>query len=183
MQIKNSNEIIFAASPEKAVLLFLGIKRVILLLWWYIVLGGFLVVPFYGFISGGFDSYFEALFSLFSDHGGKISVSYLLISIIIFIYVSYLRRTYQYRITKHNIVFEGGILKKKIKNIQFEKVTNVDITQNIFERMLGISKLHIQTAGTGGYLAEIIFEGLKDAETPQKIILSQISKFNKNLTR
>lgn len=55
------------------------------------------------------------------------------------------------------------------------------MSQNIIERLLGISSLGIYTPGTGsgnsGRRPEITFVGLKDNETPSEAINTILSKF------
>jgi len=68
--------------------------------------------------------------------------------------------------------------------VPYHKITDVEMSQNIIERMIGISTLNIFTPGTGsirgtgGQKAEISFVGLKDNETPAVTI----SKHLKELT-
>lgn len=99
---------------------------------------------------------------------------------IVFIYFYFLSKTYHYKITDKGIYFDGGILIKKQKFVPFFKVTNVEISQNIIEQMLGISNIKIQTAGPtaglGGFLPEIILEGLEEVEKPKQLIYKLIKK-------
>ncbi len=105
---------------------------------------------------------------------------FLLLVVIVFYYHIALRETYKYYITTKNIIFEGGILFKKIKIVPYYKITDVSIFQNIIERMVGLSRIRVQTAGNSGTVRpEVEFIGLKDVKRPLSIIMKHISK-NKN---
>jgi len=101
------------------------------------------------------------------------------------IYCSYLRRTYTYYITNQRCIFHGGIIRRIKRSIPYHKITDVEMSQNIIERILGISSLNLFTPGTGsmmaspfgGQRAEISFVGLKDNETPANTINEILRKY------
>jgi len=101
------------------------------------------------------------------------------------IYCGYLRRTYIYYVTNQRCVFHGGILRRIERSVPYHKITDVEMSQNIIERILGISSLKIFTPGTasmkafpfGGERAEITFVGLKDNEPPARTINEILRKF------
>jgi uncharacterized membrane protein YdbT with pleckstrin-like domain len=103
---------------------------------------------------------------------------------IAFVYCYFLKRTYVYAITSRRCIFSGGILRHVRHSVPYHKITDVEMSQNIIERMLGISSLGIYTPGTGsmsnggsGRRPEIAFVGLKDNETPAETINSILSNF------
>lgn len=101
----------------------------------------------------------------------------LLLFIVVIIYAVLLRLTYKYTITNKGVYFKGGIIIRKQTFVPFTKITNVIITQHILEQILCISKIGLQTAGTGGLpRPEIVFEGIEDVATPRKIIYEFIEK-------
>jgi len=101
------------------------------------------------------------------------------------VYCSFLRKTYTYYITNQRCVFHGGIVRRIERSVPYHKVTDVEMSQNIIERILGISSLKIFTPGTGsmnfspfgGQRAEISFVGLKDNEKPATSINNILRKF------
>ena len=104
--------------------------------------------------------------------------------ILVLIYCEFLRRTYVYYITNQRCVFHGGILKRIERSVYYHKVTDVERSQNIIERILGISTLNIFTPGTSSRSenspfpkAEISFVGLKDNEGPAEAINGILRKF------
>jgi len=46
---------------------------------------------------------------------------------------------------------EKGVIWKKYISIPYERIQNVDIYRGILARILGLSDLHIQTAGYSAY--------------------------------
>ncbi len=75
-------------------------------------------------------------------------------------------------------------MRRVERSVHYHKVTDVEMSQNIFERILGISTLNIFTPGTssgGGnssfQKAEISFIGLKDNEGPANTINGILRKF------
>jgi uncharacterized membrane protein YdbT with pleckstrin-like domain len=103
-----------------------------------------------------------------------------LLFIIIVIYNYYLRKTYKYIITSKGVIFEGGIIYRFKKNVPFHKITNAEVTQGLIQRAFGFWDLHVHTAGTGGFLAEIVFSGLEKSEKPRDIILKILKKYQKS---
>ena len=103
--------------------------------------------------------------------------------ILLFAYCICLKATYAYYITNRRCVFCGGIIHKIQRSAPYHKITDVEMSQNIIERMLGISTINIFTPGTGSIQgsgiqkAEISFTGLKDNETPAETINEILQKF------
>jgi len=100
------------------------------------------------------------------------------------IYCEFLRRTYVYYITNQRCVFHGGIIRRIERSVHYHKVTDVEMSQHIIERILGISTLNIFTPGTSSRVgesslqkAEISFVGLKDNESPAETINGNLRKF------
>ena len=99
------------------------------------------------------------------------------------IYCRYLQRTFRYYVTSQRCVFTGGIIRRIQRSIPYHKITDIEMSQNIVERVLGISTLNIFTPGTasvsdaGFQKAEISFVGLKDNEKPAVSINQILRKF------
>ena len=60
-------------------------------------------------------------------------------------------RFWRYQLTEDAVKIEKGVIWKKYISIPYERVQNVDIYRGILARILGLSDLHIQTAGYSGY--------------------------------
>lgn len=100
-----------------------------------------------------------------------------------FVYIANLLKTYRYFVTNQRIVFIGGLLMKKRRSVHYHKVTDVEVSQNLFEQLLGIRSLKIFTAGTSssmgpwGERAEIEFQGLKEADTAERLINTTLKSY------
>ena len=97
--------------------------------------------------------------------------------VIFFLYVLYkwlVRKSYSYGISNEHVKFQGGILTNVITNIPYNKITDVAIYQTLFQRILGIYDLAIQTAGS--FDAEVIFYGIKKPDLPKNLILERVRK-------
>ncbi len=113
------------------------------------------------------------------DHPFSIMVDYwpwalalvVLVSILIQIYLIYLRKTYRYIITNRRCIFVGGILKRIERTVPYKKITDIQRSQNILERILGIWNVQVFTPGTASMQigqakakAELNFDGLLNSE-------------------
>jgi membrane protein YdbS with pleckstrin-like domain len=82
-----------------------------------------------------------------------------------------------YKLTKDEIEWRRGVWFKKTGIVPYNRITNVDILQGPFSRMLGIASLKIQTAGysapSGGFssMAEIRIEGMEDFEELREMMM------------
>jgi uncharacterized membrane protein YdbT with pleckstrin-like domain len=100
------------------------------------------------------------------------------------IYCFYLKSTYKYYITNHRCIFCGGIILKIQRSVPYHKITDVETSQDIIERILGFSTLNIFTPGTGSITpsgkqkAELSFVGLKDSEKPADTINKMLEKLS-----
>jgi len=113
--------------------------------------------------------------------GGIFGVDFLWLaaslSMALLIYLFIQWKTYQYKVASDGIYFSGGVLIHRQKFIPFYKVTDLEVSQNILERLLGISSLGFQTAGAGARnKPEITFAGLVDAQGPMEITHKQLKQ-------
>ena len=75
--------------------------------------------------------------------------SIVLVILIIFDYI-WARLTYhfwRYQLTDNAVKIEKGVIWKRYVSIPHERVQNVDIYRGLIARILGLSDIHIQTAG------------------------------------
>jgi membrane protein YdbS with pleckstrin-like domain len=100
------------------------------------------------------------------------------------VYNALLCRTYCYYITSQRVVFEGGLLLRVKRAVPYHKITDVEVSQNVWEQLLRIATLSVMTAGTvtgynlpfGRNAAKIDFVGLADGDTPAALIQEQIKR-------
>lgn len=83
-------------------------------------------------------------------------------------------KNWRYALTNDALRVEKGIIWKRYVSIPYERIQNIDILRGIMARILGLSDLHIQTAGqstTSGFSLFSSSEGrlpglgITDAET------------------
>jgi len=55
---------------------------------------------------------------------------------------------FRYQLDDEEIVIEKGVIAKSYDAIPYDRVQNIGIERNLLARMLGISVVHIQTAGS-----------------------------------
>lgn len=67
---------------------------------------------------------------------------------------------YRYALTDEGLKREFGIIYKRYTTIPYDRIQNVDIGRSLFSRILGLSDLHVQTAGASLGGAEITIPGL-----------------------
>lgn len=87
---------------------------------------------------------------------------------------------YRYQLTDNAVKIEKGVIWKRYVSIPYERVQNVDIYRGLWARILGLSDIHIQTAGlsTGGrgHFAEGRLPGLsiKVAEDLREELVNRV---------
>ena len=67
--------------------------------------------------------------------------------VLCFIWAKLTYRFYRYEMAESGFKKESGVIYKKYVTIPYERIQNVDIYRGILARILGLSDLHIQTAG------------------------------------
>ncbi len=89
-------------------------------------------------------------------------------------------RKYEYTITSEGVRYTSGVLLASEHCPEFGRIANARITQDFLERILGIYSIEIQVTGVMGVAkTTAIFEGIKDVQTPLKIIQEKIEEKEK----
>ena len=95
------------------------------------------------------------------------------------IYSKYAWNFYKYSLEERYFKIEKGIIWKTYNSIPYKKIQNIDISRGIFDRLLGLSNVNIQTAGQKSPLAPI-YEGrlpglsVQTAQDLQKELLEKV---------
>ncbi len=72
--------------------------------------------------------------------------------VLCFIWAKLVYRFYRYELTDDGFRKEQGVISKKYVIIPYSRIQNIDIYRGVIDRLLGLSRLYIQTAGlSGGY--------------------------------
>lgn len=67
--------------------------------------------------------------------------------VLAFLWAKLTYRFYRYELTNDGFRKELGVIWKKYVTIPYDRIQNVDIYRGVVARILGLSDLHIQTAG------------------------------------
>ncbi len=113
--------------------------------------------------------------NLLHSIGMYLFIGILLLLIIIFVSFCYIWSRLTYRFFKYELSdialkIEKGVIYKKYISIPYERIQNVDIYRGLLSRILGLSDVHIQTAGYGSSVSKrgISTEGRLPALDPKK---------------
>jgi uncharacterized membrane protein YdbT with pleckstrin-like domain len=95
-------------------------------------------------------------FSETKEENPLISENYILVGLPVlvlliigfFVWAKLSYQFYKYALTDDGFRKELGVISKQYVTIPYEKIQNVDITRGIIDRLLGLSVLNIQTAGS-----------------------------------
>jgi putative membrane protein len=72
--------------------------------------------------------------------------------------VAYYRR-YEYELTADTFDIRSGVFGRREREIPLRRIQNVDISQNVIQRALGIAEVRLETAGASGSEAHLKFVG------------------------
>ncbi|KAF5428453.1 hypothetical protein C5S39_11420 [Candidatus Methanophagaceae archaeon] len=112
----------------------------------------------------------------FSIIGGVIYIVSVLAPLLFVLYwIPLYYSSMKFSITGEHVVMEKGVWWKTESTIPFEMITNVDKTQDPFERYYKMGKIHVQTAGAGGVAtAEAVIQGIKNRDEVREEIKSRV---------
>jgi uncharacterized membrane protein YdbT with pleckstrin-like domain len=72
------------------------------------------------------------------------------------------RATTRYLVTDRRIHIRTGLLSRNDSSTHLDRVQNVNVTQSVFQRLLGIGNVDWDTAGTDATDADFTFYGIDD---------------------
>lgn len=86
------------------------------------------------------------------------------------------QKCYGFALRERDVAFTRGYLVNRITVIPFERIQHVSTSQGVLEKMLGISTLHIYTAGGSG--SDINIPGLEPelAHTVRDALMLKVDK-------
>ncbi|WP_267163134.1 PH domain-containing protein [Halovenus salina] len=82
---------------------------------------------------------------------------------------AYVKR-YEYRISPDTLDIYSGVFSRREREIPFDRIQNVDIAQNVFQRALGIAEVRLETAGGGETEARLRYVSRPEATRIQEIV-------------
>ncbi len=86
---------------------------------------------------------------------------------LLLVYNIFLRKSFNYLITDSSVSFEGGLFKKFSRIVPLSRVSGVFVSQNFFQKLLGIYDLEFQVVGDD---YPLVFYSLDDPFTPKDLL-------------
>jgi putative membrane protein len=87
-------------------------------------------------------------------------------------------RRFEYELTADTFDIRSGVFARRNREIPLRRIQNVDISQNVVQRALGIAALSLETAGASGSEANLRFLNKERAER----LRSEISRLRRSET-
>jgi len=106
-----------------------------------------------------------SLTAMFGPRGGVLAlvgVVSLAAAIVGYTVASY--RRYEYELTEDTFDIRSGVFSRREREIPLRRAQNVDVSQSLVQRILGIATVGIETAGGGQTEANLQYIGEDDAE-------------------
>lgn len=96
---------------------------------------------------------------------GHVEVPWVVLAVLVVlglvVLVGFIRRvTTTYTVTDQRLTIETGLLSRNVHHTRLERVQNVNSSQSLFGRMLGIGDVDFDTAGERGF--DFSFDGVAD---------------------
>jgi putative membrane protein len=79
-------------------------------------------------------------------------------------------RRYAYELTPDTFDIQSGVFSRREREIPYERIQNVDIAQNVFQRAFDIAEIRIETAGGSGSEADLRYVNRTEADRLQNEI-------------
>lgn len=87
--------------------------------------------------------------TLFTDGIGRYAWTFFGLSVVFMVVTSILRyKNFQFKVSDKQLILNSGILTKEVTNIPLERIQSVQLHQNFVQRILRITGLKIDTAGS-----------------------------------
>lgn len=118
---------------------------------------------------------------------------YLILPIILGLIVAYgwaclYWNNYRFEVGPEKITITRGVIGKRVVNIPYERVQNVNIWRGVLDRLFGLYSIQIETAGgsniraTGGYGTRMVAEGSIQGLTNPEPVANYILEKSKGRT-
>ncbi|EFU81277.1 hypothetical protein HMPREF0576_1790 [Mobiluncus holmesii ATCC 35242] len=97
----------------------------------------------------------------------------LLLLLVLFAYLSW--RFTAYALTDEAVLFRHGIIFKKERHMRLNRIQAVDVIAPLVPRLLGLAKLHVDSAGASGSQIDIMYLKASQAQELRAEILTKAS--------
>ncbi len=71
---------------------------------------------------------------------------------------------FQFRISPREVIIERGVFSRRTRNIPLDRIQNIETQQNFLQRLFGIARVYIETAGGAETEGVLEFVSVADAE-------------------
>lgn len=95
-------------------------------------------------------------FLLHFKHAWLVSLALLLTGLVFIVGIRLKRRAERYRITNLVIEFQRGVFSTRIDNMELWRINDIAYHQNLFDKLLGVSKIHLHTQDASDPEMEIV---------------------------
>ena len=82
-------------------------------------------------------------------------------------------RRYEYAVTTDTFDIRSGVFRRRNREIPVDRIQNVDIAQNVVQRMLGVAEVDMETAGGGATEAAVRYVGFEEAKRLQRVLAAR----------
>ncbi|MFT4417100.1 PH domain-containing protein [Fredinandcohnia humi] len=115
-----------------------------------------LPIVFFFFVGRGESNLFDKIY--------YIGVGAVILALLLFGILHWYR--YSYRVEEGELRIEYGVFVRKRRFIPIERIQTIDVSAGIIQRIFGLVKLQVETAG-GGMQAEAVLTAIKEEEANQ----------------
>lgn len=102
-----------------------------------------------------------------------LAIAALLLLLLLFTYLSW--RFTAYALTDEAVLFRHGIIFKKERHMRLNRIQAVDVIAPLVPRLLGLAKLHVDSAGASGSQIDIMYLKASQAQALRAEVLSKAS--------
>ncbi|WP_246945327.1 PH domain-containing protein [Bacillus pinisoli] len=117
------------------------------------------------FVGGGGDGFFGSIY--------LVGMFVIIVGMLIYGILSWLR--FSYRVENEELRIEFGVIVRKKRYIPLERIQSIDITSGVIQRLFGLVKLQVETAGGGDEAEAVLSAVTKEDAEELKIALSKRS--------
>lgn len=94
----------------------------------------------------------------------------LVLVVLVIVWDAIRRNAVLYTVTDQRLRIRRGILSRREETARFDRIQNVNTSQSLLDRMLGVGAVDFDTAGTGEGSDDFHFEGIADPHRLVRIV-------------
>nr|WP_246256512.1 PH domain-containing protein [Pseudarthrobacter oxydans] len=89
----------------------------------------------------------------------------------------------RYRLTRHHLYFESGVLRTDSQQIPVEHIADIDVSQTIIQKARGVSNVVVHLQRPNGGAEVVIMENLSDGKAVQDVLNQAVRARKSELMR